>query len=219
MVKPIPKIIKPRCKKFQKKVKQIEHFQNKMGLKDCKWSSLNAPGTQTPLSHSFLDLEISLFSLLALWGNKNWPPSIKMRDIKIFHNKMGLKGCKWPSLNAPGTQTPLSHSFLEFEISIFSLLALWGNKNWPPRIKMKQIENCQNKMSLKGCKSSSLNAPGTQTPLSHSDLKLRNSRHYNLDQIWHAIPVRSGSRVHALTRLSSAGSLVELTLNQCTKRS
>ena len=44
-------------------------------------------------------------------------------------------------------------------ISLFSLLALWGNKNWPPIIKMKQIENCQEKM---GCKWFSLNAPGTQ---------------------------------------------------------
>ena len=33
------------------KVKKFEKFQNKIGLKCCKWSSLNAPGTETPLSH------------------------------------------------------------------------------------------------------------------------------------------------------------------------
>ena len=37
----------------------------------------------------------------------------------------------------------------ECEIPLFSVLALWGNKNWPPSIKMKQIENSQNKMGLK----------------------------------------------------------------------
>ena len=114
----------------------------------------------------------SHFSVLALWGNKNWPTSIKVIQIENCHNKMGLKGCKWSSLNAPGTQSPLSHSVLELEISLFSVLALWGNKNWPPSMKVKEIENCQNKMGLKGCKWSTLNAPGTQTPLSHSVMEL-----------------------------------------------
>ena len=145
-----------------------------MGLKGCKWSSLNAPSTQSPVSHPILELKISLFSLLALWGNKKWPPSIKVKQIENFQNKMGLKGCKWSSLNAPGTQTPLSHSVLELHPSLllFSLLALWGNKNWPPSIKMKQIENCQNKMGLKGCKWPSLKAPSTEIPLTHSFLEL-----------------------------------------------
>ena len=105
------------------------------------WPSLNVPGTETPLCHSLLELEISLFSLLALWGNKNWPPSIKVKQIENFQNKMGLKGCMWSSLNTPGTETPLSHSLLELEIALFSLLALSGNKNWPPSAEVKQIEN------------------------------------------------------------------------------
>ena len=120
----------------------------------------------------FWNWKNSLFSLLALWGSKNWPPSIKIKQIENCQIKIGLKGCKWSSLNAPGTQAPLSHSLLEWDFSLFSLLALWGNKNWPPSIKMKQIENCQNKMGLKGCKWSSLNASGTQTPLFHSVLEL-----------------------------------------------
>ena len=120
----------------------------------------------------FWNWKISLFSLLALWGNKNWPPSIKMKQIENCQNKMGLKGCKWSSLNAPGTQTPWSHPFLKLDISPFPIIGLWGNKKWAPSIKVKKIENCQNKMGLKGCKWSSLNAPGTQTPLSHPFLEL-----------------------------------------------
>ena len=44
---------------------------------------------------------------------ENWPPSIKMRDLENCQSKMGLKGCKWSSLNSQGTPIPLSHPFLE----------------------------------------------------------------------------------------------------------
>ena len=120
----------------QYKGEKIENFRNKMGLKGCKWFSLNAPGTQTPLCHSILDLDYSLFSLLDLWGNKNWPSSIKVKKIESVWNKMGLKSCKWLSLNAPDTQTPLFHSILELDYSFFSLLDLWGNKIGLPSIKV-----------------------------------------------------------------------------------
>ena len=42
--------------------------------------------------------------LKALWGNKNWPPSIKTKHFENFHNKIGSKCCRWSSLNAPGTE-------------------------------------------------------------------------------------------------------------------
>ena len=57
--------------------------------------------------------ENSPFPLLALWGNKNGLPSMKVKKLKKIQNKMGLKGCKWSSLNAPGTETPLSHPYWE----------------------------------------------------------------------------------------------------------
>ena len=56
-----------------------------------------------------------LFQRTPLWGNKNWPPSIKMKELKNVGNKIGSKGCKWSNLNAPCTQftqvgrIPLSH--------------------------------------------------------------------------------------------------------------
>ena len=51
-------------------------------------------------------------SVLALWGNKNWPPSMKVQKIENWQNEMGLKGCKWFSLNILSTQT------LEYDIYI-----------------------------------------------------------------------------------------------------
>ena len=96
--------------------------QNKMGLKGCKWSNLNAPGTQIPLCHSVLELDFSLSPLLALWGNKEWPPTIKMKQIENSNNKVGLKGCKWSNLNAPGTQTRSVSSF--FGMGLFPFLTI-----------------------------------------------------------------------------------------------
>ena len=55
----------------------------------------------------------STFPLLALWGNKNGLPSMKVKKMEKFQNKRGLMGCKWSSLNAPGTEIHLCHSILE----------------------------------------------------------------------------------------------------------
>ena len=61
----------------------------------------------------FLNWQNSPFSLLALWGNKKWSPSMKVQQMENWKNKMGLKGCKWSSLKVPGIQYLLSDSFLE----------------------------------------------------------------------------------------------------------
>jgi len=52
-------------------------------------------------------------------------PSIKVKKmVLLYENVRGAKGCKWSSLNAPGTQTPLSHPVLELEEFPFSILGL-----------------------------------------------------------------------------------------------
>ena len=50
------------------KVKKLGNFQNKMGWVDCKWYSLNAPGTETPLSHSVIELGEFPFSIIGPLG-------------------------------------------------------------------------------------------------------------------------------------------------------
>ena len=61
----------------------------------------------------------SPLSLLAHWGNKNGLPSMNVKKLEKFHNKISLKGCKWSStpvwlLQGPGTfKTPLSDKFLK----------------------------------------------------------------------------------------------------------
>ena len=40
-------------------------------------------------------------------------PSMKVKKFETFQNKRGSTCCKWPNLNAPGTQTPLHHPIPE----------------------------------------------------------------------------------------------------------
>ena len=47
---------------------------------------------------------------------------MKVEKVKIFSDKMGLKGCKWSSLNAQGTKNPLSHPFFWLEEFPFSII-------------------------------------------------------------------------------------------------
>ena len=70
--------------------------------------------------------ENSSFPLLALWGNKNGLPSIKVKELEKFQNKMGLKGCKWSSFNTPGTETPQSHAYWELGEFPFSIISPLG---------------------------------------------------------------------------------------------
>ena len=48
-------------------------------------------------------------------SDKNWPPSMKGEKLEFIGNKNDLKGHKWSSLNAPGTENPLSHPVLELD--------------------------------------------------------------------------------------------------------
>ena len=50
------------------KVKKLEFYGYKSGLKGCKWSSLNAPGTESNLSHSILKLGEFPFPIIGPLG-------------------------------------------------------------------------------------------------------------------------------------------------------
>ena len=74
----------------------------------------------------FWSWENSFFWLLALLGNKNWPPSMKVKKIENFQKVRGAKGCKWSSLNAPCTQSPMSHLILKLGEFIFPIVGPLG---------------------------------------------------------------------------------------------
>ena len=77
-------------------------------------------------THSFLEFDDFPFPLLALWGNKKWAPSMNTEKLENFGEKSGLTGCKWSSLNVPGTRKPLSHSVLELGEFLFPIIGSLG---------------------------------------------------------------------------------------------
>ena len=50
------------------KVKKLQKYKGKSGLMGCKWSSLNATGTENPLPHSVLKLEEFFFLIIGPLG-------------------------------------------------------------------------------------------------------------------------------------------------------
>ena len=50
------------------RAKNLENFGDKIGLISCKWSSLNAPGTEKPLPHSGWENSIFPFSAFLSLG-------------------------------------------------------------------------------------------------------------------------------------------------------
>ena len=57
-------------------------------------------------------IPFSHFPPSSLWCNKNWPPSMKVKNLQNFRNIIGANGCKWSNSNAPGTKTP--DPFIQF---------------------------------------------------------------------------------------------------------
>ena len=60
------------------------------------------------LAH-FLSWENFPLSVLAFWGNKNWPPSIKVKKLENLWNKISSTCSKWSVLNSPDNQTSVDH--------------------------------------------------------------------------------------------------------------
>ena len=94
------------------KVKKFENLGNKIRLTNCKWSSLNVPGTQSLYFTQIGRIPFSHFQPPSSGVIRNGLTSMWVKKLKILWNKMGSTGCKWSSLNVPGIENPLSHSFL-----------------------------------------------------------------------------------------------------------
>ena len=93
--------------------KSWKNFRTKVAQQDANGPVWMPQALKTLCLIHFWGWMNSLFPLLALWGNKNWPPSMKVKKLENFQNLKGAKGCKWSSLNSPDTENPLSHAFLE----------------------------------------------------------------------------------------------------------
>ena len=89
------------------RVKELENVQNKSGLKGCKWSSLNAPGTENPLSHS--GWENSLFSFS--WGIKEMNGLLIMEVNTMKHFRTSRK--RFELLITFYPEPPLTYTYVK----------------------------------------------------------------------------------------------------------
>ena len=73
------------------KVKKFENVQSESGSMGCKWSNLNPPGTETPLSHPYWKLQEFPFS-------HNWPSGV-IRMGSQYESEKVWKCSEWIWLN------------------------------------------------------------------------------------------------------------------------
>ena len=73
------------------KTAKVENYVDKISLTGSKWSSLNAPGSEPPVSHSLLSESLFSFSLPLSGVIRNWTPQYE--DCK------GGKSCGQNKLN------------------------------------------------------------------------------------------------------------------------
>ena len=119
--------------------KKFENFWDKISWTGCKWSSLNAPSTEIPVSHPLLSE--SLFPIFcpcccflssSLWGNKKLDLSVwKVKNSILFGTKSAEQAASGPVL-MPQVHKPsstfgwiLSPMFCP---CCFLFSSLWGNK-------------------------------------------------------------------------------------------
>ena len=89
----------------------------KKGCKIIEQNQLN--GLQmAPLSYQWLD--DSLFSLPLSGVIRIELTNMNGTNLENCWDKISLMGCKWSSLNVPGTETPLSHEWLDDSLFPFS---------------------------------------------------------------------------------------------------
>ena len=118
-----------------------------------KWFNWDANGPdwipqalETPCLIQSWSWKISLFWLL--------DHCMKVEKLKNFYIKIGLMGCKWSSLIAPGTGNPSSHLVLGLDDFPFSHYWFSGviRMGSAPSMKVKKVKIFQYKSGLMGCK-------------------------------------------------------------------
>ena len=146
------------------KDEKVGKFWDKMSLTSCKWSSLSLPATEIPVLFTLGQFHFP-FSAPALCSNERL-------DLPVWETKKWENfGTKWNehSVNGPVWMAQVLKSlclvhFGTVPFPIFSPCSLQLWKIGPPSMKEKKVGKCWDKMSLAGCKWSSLSAPGTEIP-------------------------------------------------------
>ena len=82
----------------------MEKFGDKISLTGCKWSSLNAPSTETPVSHPFWGE--SLFLIFSSGVIRNWTPQYKDQDDGKIWEQNQLNRLQMVQFECPKYRNP-----------------------------------------------------------------------------------------------------------------
>ena len=123
-------------------MEKLENLWDKISSICCKWSSWNAPGTQSSWCHPFL--VISLFSCSAPGVIRNWTPQHENRKIGKFVGQNQLNLLQMVQLECRRPSNPcVSSIFGDIPFLLFSPL---GNKELAsPAWKWKSLKICGTK--------------------------------------------------------------------------
>ena len=104
-------------------------FWDKISLTGWKCSHLNAPSTETPVSHTLVGESLFPFPSSFSGVIRNWTPQYENYKVgKILdQNKLN----RWSRMNAPGTETPVSHSPLAH--CVLQELSQFPDLFWPTK--------------------------------------------------------------------------------------
>ena len=97
------------------KMQKLENLGNTIGLTGCKGSSLNVPGTETPVSRSGWESSVFPFQPSSLWDNKNWAPQYKDVEAGKFSEQNWLNRLQMVQFEGPKVRNPLVLPFLGFQ--------------------------------------------------------------------------------------------------------
>ena len=147
----------------------MKNFENKIVLTGCKWSSSNAPVPLSPVFHSGCEISISHYLPSSLWGDKNWPLQYEGEEVGKFGKWNWCNRLQMVQFECPRHSIPrFSLRLGDFHFPIFCLPLSGLIRIGLSSMKVKMLKNLENRIVLTGCKWSSLNTPGTQSPVSHS---------------------------------------------------
>ena len=92
--------------------------------------------------------QVGRIPLLTFLGDKgNWLPSMKVSNWKNFRTKLAQRAASGP-VWMPQALKPLSLIPIgKGKFSQLPLLALWGNKNWLPSMKVRSWKNFRTKLA------------------------------------------------------------------------
>ena len=88
------------------KTAKLENCLDKISLTGCKWSSLNAPSTETSVSHSLLSESLFSFSAPLSGEIRNWTPQYKDQEGGKIWEQNQLNRLQMVQFECPRYQNP-----------------------------------------------------------------------------------------------------------------